>query len=625
MKGVALLSLLSATALAHPAGLWWGTDVCYTSPENTDNQCTEAQESGFGWSEPGEFDLSELGNGDNWSFEGFEFVGLAPKNNCRASGYQGNCIGGRLSRADNWKLKISAADAPFSIRNFHLSTSRSTDVFIIYEMPDGSTCHHVASSSFRGTDIGNDQCGGATSVEFTLPEASKFGDCDLEIHQIDFDCSTGTKPPGPPVDEPPHSHSHPEPSPSSTTSRPHVHKPSSVEEMVSSSTHYHNEPSTSTIMITAKIPETTPWTKRPETSSVWSSTKIPQTTAWTKRPETSSVWSSTKIPQTTAWTKRPETSSFWSTARIPMTSVYTPKLETSTIWVTEEITVTKCAPTVTECPAHSTVVVTSTHAVSTTVCSSNVVVPTSTTPSPPLITAPCPDVVPKCINTWLSTPKCDSNSDAGCFCPSSEFTSKVSSCIHAWSRSKEEEDSSLAYFAGICAPYVPKNPEIVEIVPTTTPLVHVPATTSWGLITHATRPSSVPVHVPTHVPTQPPSTPCTTITWSSHTATVPQVAFSTVTCSSTTSVGLVLVTPTKTPSYSSQSVRVSSSSMTTSCRTHTAPVATPMVPKTTVKEPTVSWPNIPEPSETVVHANSGSTLPLSTFWAFGVALLAFLV
>lgn len=57
---------------------WWGTDFCYPSPENTDNHCSVAQESGFDW--------SELANGDNWSYEGFSFDGFAPKDGCRASG-----------------------------------------------------------------------------------------------------------------------------------------------------------------------------------------------------------------------------------------------------------------------------------------------------------------------------------------------------------------------------------------------------------------------------------------------------------------------------------------------------------------------------------------------------------
>jgi hypothetical protein len=399
-------------------------------------------------------------------------------------------------------------------------------------MPDGSTCHHVASSSYRGTDIANDQCGGATSVEFTLPEENKFGDCDLEIHSIDFDCSTGTKPPGHPVSDPPHSHH--EPTPTSTVTLPHVHT-SVVSEVHSTTSHPHTDP---------------PHSHHEPT------------------PTSTAEIHSTHIPVT------------------------------STIWTTEKITVTKCAPTVTNCPAHSTVVV------------------TSTKPSPPLVTAPCPDVVPKCLNTWLDIPKCTSNSDAACFCPSSEFTDKVSSCIRAWSSNKKEQDSALSYFAGICAPYVPNNPSIITIVPTPTPPVHAHTTTAHHHITGITRTVTV------GVTTAPPSTPCTTITWSSHTATVPQVGFSTVTCSSTTSVGLVLVTPTSTPSQTSHSVHVSSSKMSTRCSTSAPAVSTATVPKPTATVPAHTKTPVSTPTETIIHANAGTKLPMSSFWTFGVALVA---
>ncbi|CAI7582597.1 unnamed protein product [Penicillium viridicatum] len=539
MKGIALLSLFGA-ALAHPAGLWWGTDVCYTSPDNTDNQCSDVQQKGF--------DLSELANGDNWSFEGFHFVGLEPKNGCQGSSYGGTCLGGKLSSDDDWTIKISATDAPFSIRNFHLSTSRSTDVFIIYEMPDGSSCHHVASSSYRGTDVGNDQCGGAVSVEFTLPQESKFGDCDIEIHSIDFDCSTGSKPPGPVLDP---SHSHPAPSPSSSVSLPPFH-----------------------------------------------------------------------LPHTTL--------------EVPTISHSSQKMTTSTIWTTEEITVTKCPPTVTNCPGHSTVLVTSTYPLSTTVCPSKPAetdpgitsprvmhsrppitssITTATEPSPPVVTAPCPNVVPKCLNTWLTIPKCDSNSDAACFCPSTEFTDKVSSCIRAWSSSKKEEDSALAFFAGICAPFVPENPAIVDIATTCTSSDPVPKTTAGPKVTPSTRTVVATVGVPTPAP----QAPCTTISWASHTATVPLVGFSTVTCSSTTSVNLVVVTTSSPLSKIGHTAHASSSTLTTSCKTHPTSRITPTAHNPTVPKPTGS-----KPSGTVVLANVGSKLPVCGFWTFGIALFALL-
>ncbi|KAH0547900.1 hypothetical protein GP486_008359, partial [Trichoglossum hirsutum] len=49
-------------------------------------------------------------------------------------------------------------------------------------------------------------------------------------------------------------------------------------------------------------------------------------------------------------------------------SAAAPKMTTSTVYTTKLVTITSCASTVTYCPAHSTVVVTSTIAVSTTVC-----------------------------------------------------------------------------------------------------------------------------------------------------------------------------------------------------------------------------------------------------------------
>ncbi|CAG8895774.1 unnamed protein product [Penicillium egyptiacum] len=606
MKGIALLSLLGAT-LAHPAGLWWGTDVCYTSPDNTDNQCSDVQRKGF--------DLSELANGNNWSFEGFHFVGLEPKNGCQGSSYGGTCLGGRLSRDDDWTIKIYAADAPFSIRSFHLSTSRSTDVFIIYEMSDGSSCHHVASSSYRGTDVANDQCGGAVSVEFTLPEESKFGDCDLEIHQINFDCSTGSKPPGHTVLEP--SHSHTESSPSSTTSLPPFHWTS---QDVSTTSHSSQRMTTSTVWTTEEftITKCAPTvTNCPGHSTVLvtstyplSTTVCPSTPAETKPSTTSHVHSDP--PSSTA--SLPP--SHWTSQEVSTTSHSSQRMTTSTVWTTEEITITKCAPTATNCPAHSTVLVTSTYPLSTTICptiTSSISTTTATVPSPPAVTAPCPNVVPKCLNTWLSIPKCNSNSDAACFCPSTEFTDKVSGCIRAWSSSKKEEDSALAYFAGICAPFVPENPAIVDIATTCTSSGPVPKTTAGPQITGNTRTIAETVGVATSVP----RTPCTTISWASHTATVPHVGFSTVTCASTTSVNLVVVTTTSPPSKTGHHAHVSSSKMTTSCKTHTTSLLTPTAPKTTLSKPTGS-----KPTETVIYGNVGSKLLLCNFWAFGIVLLA---
>ncbi|KAJ5350359.1 hypothetical protein N7541_008086 [Penicillium brevicompactum] len=591
MKGFTLISVFGAAALAHPTGLWWGTDVCYTSPDKVDNQCSPAQQVGFDW--------SQLGNGDNWSFDGFNFVGFSAKDGCASS--DGSCIGGQLSREDGYTLEVNTADTPFSIRKFHLSTSRDTDVLITYEMPKGRPCRQVAFSSRQGTDVHNDQCGGATAVKFQLPEESKFGECTLDIHSINFDCSAGEEH----TEHPTSSITPSEPEP--TPIPEHEHEHTSVVEVSSPSPSVHVHHPTS--IWEASSPSLS--VQEYEHTSTW---EAPSPSPSVHEHQHTSVWEvSSPSP--------PEHEHHQPTTTIdPVVSVPSQTHSVVTVWTTAEVTVTKCGPTVTDCPAHSTVVVTSTRSVSTTTCPSGSTEPNaghslptilpssststswitaattvSTTPNIPT-PAPCPELVPKCMNTWLSIPKCDSNSDAACFCPSSEFTDKVQSCIHAWGNSKQEIDSGLSYFAGICAPYVPKNPTIIDIVPSQSPPdSHVTATAS-----------------------EPVETPCTTLTWSSHTVTVPQVGFNTVTGSSTTSVGLVVGTPASaqvtSPSHTGHSKKPSATS--TPCSTHTSTLITTVLPR----PPTSTKPGS-EPTETVVHANAGAKPYVGYLWAFGSAAL----
>ncbi|KAJ5765257.1 hypothetical protein N7520_004816 [Penicillium odoratum] len=488
MKLIGSIALLSAVALAHPSGLWWGTDFCYPSPENTDNHCSEAQEDGFDW--------SELADGDNWSFEGFSFDGFAPKDGCRVSG--GKCIEGKLSRDDDWDLQIDAEQAPFSVKQFHITTSRDADLYLTYTLADGSPCHQVVSASPDGSDIVNEQCGDAVSVNFQLAVLDQFGDVDLELHQMGFDCSPGPKPAGPLV---------------VTSSQPPP---------------------------TTKIVVPTPPVESP------------------KAPTTTTVEVIPTKPQ-----------------------AVTP----SVVYTTDVVTVTRCPPSVTDCPDHDTI---STTMVTTSAAAS------SSSP-------PCPDLVPKCLNTWLSVPKCSSNSDAACFCPSSEFTAKFKSCVEAWSSSQEQTDSALSYFAGICAPYIPGNPDIISLVPTTTPSVS---------SQHGTgAPSSTPsVVVVTPVPE-----PCTTVTWSSHTVTVPQVGFSTKTDASTTVVNLVTGSPLP-PVISSFTT---TKTITKSC---TSTSTTPEAKKSTSSTgaPTTSPPT---PTSTFVVSNAGSKVFSGNLWAIAVFIL----
>ncbi|KAF3492259.1 extracellular serine-threonine rich protein [Arthroderma uncinatum] len=209
-------------------------------------------------------------------------------------------------------------------------------------------------------------------------------------------------------------------------------------------------------------------------------------------------------------------------APVPVPTTYVTQ-STSTVYTTSMMTVTSCPPGTPNCPSDSTVVVTSTIALSTTICpvtltqtgiptqvpaptygapgSTSGVEPTQVTPGAPAPSAPaptgsvpapapgsptpqlpaqCPPVVPKCLNTWITIPKCSSNSDISCFCPSPEFTDKAIQCIRSWGSSDAEVQAALTCFTAICIEHIPKNPGIVTAIPPSITLGPMPVTSVPG-------------------------------------------------------------------------------------------------------------------------------------------------
>ncbi|RAL07120.1 extracellular serine-threonine rich protein, partial [Aspergillus homomorphus CBS 101889] len=137
----------------------WGTDESFTSPDNTETTCSAKQQAGFDWSDLAVGSLLS-------SYDGFEFSGFSVSNNfSTASDDQVKSIVGKLTKDSSASPKISSAskDQDFSINDFQLATSRDADIRIVYSMADGTTCNSLASVSVSGTDVTNDQCGGATS------------------------------------------------------------------------------------------------------------------------------------------------------------------------------------------------------------------------------------------------------------------------------------------------------------------------------------------------------------------------------------------------------------------------------------------------------------------------------
>jgi hypothetical protein len=133
---------------------------------------------------------------------------------------------------------------------------------------------------------------------------------------------------------------------------------------------------------------------------------------------------------------------------------------------------------------------------------------------------------------------CGSNTDASCYCPSSEFVCNVFECLSAHGASDDEIASAQSYFQGICAPYVSSNPAVVTCAPN--------PTTTVGSTQTDVPVTTVQVYTTVFVQCSESGTAISgssTESVLSTVITVPQVIFQTVTDSTTASAALVIGTP----------------------------------------------------------------------------------
>ncbi|RYP46392.1 hypothetical protein DL768_007409 [Monosporascus sp. mg162] len=299
--------------------------------------------------------------------------------------------------------------------------------------------------------------------------------------------------------------------PESTTSSTGVETTSSAVESVTESS--ATESSATESYPTTAPPESTTSSAGAETTSSAVETTSSAVETTSSAVESTGSYPTTAPPESTTSSAGAETTSSAvesatsssATEATTFTSV-TSYMTTSTVYSTIVSTVTSCAPTVTDCPAGEgeTAIVTSTVAISTTICpvtetftsvstpvqpetsatekpSGETPVPSATTatspgedstsatsPSGPIETLPCPDVVPQCLNTWLDTIGCRDNTDSACYCPSKDFVDNVFDCLYSHGESEEAVQEAITYFQGICAPHAPENPGIVTYPETIT-------------------------------------------------------------------------------------------------------------------------------------------------------------
>ncbi|RYP89533.1 hypothetical protein DL770_004352 [Monosporascus sp. CRB-9-2] len=553
MKNTAsLVALAAGLSQVTATGFGFINAPKFSAPHNSDNFCLPDWKGGFDWADlsPGKFD----------SYKGFKWGGftcedkfskrdeLAPRTFA-----QDKCISGKATKDKTTSPFISCDNSKgskkTSIKEFHVQPEFDCDLEFHYTMPDGGSCKHRSRCSKSGTKVKNTQCGGAVDVVITYPEQPEIPDkdgCHFGIPSIIFDCETASRTSYLPsattssaVNTPPpvsvttsssagvttssasaETSTYPGETPSSvittssnapvysTTSSAGVETTSSAVETTSSAV----ESSATESYPTTAPPESTTSSAGVETTSsavettssaVESVTESSATESYPTTAPPESTTSSAGVETTSSAVESATSSS--ATEATTFTSV-TSYMTTSTVYSTIVSTVTSCGPTVTDCPAGEgeTATVTSTVAISTTICpvtetftsvstpvqpetsatekpSGGNPVPSATTatspgedstsatsPSGPIETLPCPDVVPQCLNTWLDTIGCKDNTDSACYCPSKDFVDNVFDCLYSHGESEEAVQEAITYFQGICAPHAPENPGIVTYPETIT-------------------------------------------------------------------------------------------------------------------------------------------------------------
>ncbi|KAF3051071.1 hypothetical protein E8E11_010748 [Didymella keratinophila] len=554
-------AIIATGLLGHAAATWNMFGSPFNSPNYNNNECSDKQKAGFDW--------SDLKDGDsNFNYGDFDFSGgwecsnsFGKRDLISKRTFGSKCIKNKVSKEKPASFGCDKRKSGFSITHIDVSVEFDVDLELHYTMEDGSKCKQVAPCSSSGSTIQNTQCGGAKSVDVYLPKHDKSDkECEIGFHNIGFDCNPGKgyTPPSPPE------------APSS--SAPVVSKPAS-------SAPASSAPATEvTVSSSAEVPSSTsevsvptpPATETPSTpcggygqdscegSTVVSSAPVETPTSHIPGTVSSVRYTNSSVPATTApaTQETPASQPLIESTSAPVESTSAPACDGSYGASCEGTTAVTSAVST---PLASTI---SSYSV---ILSTGVPQPSPSSPNYPPVSPP--DVLPKCMNTWLEiSGDCKNNADASCYCKNKDFTKNVIDCVSAWCGTDDETRQSLQYLIGICAEHVPENPGLVTDCPSYIPLNPTPASPTapaGGVSTPAGEVGSTTAAVPGTTPspevpsggesTTAASTPCTTITMGSTTLTIPQVHFTTETneagaAAPTEPVGLVPGTaPAQTP------------------------------------------------------------------------------
>ncbi|KAF2803798.1 uncharacterized protein BDZ99DRAFT_452913 [Mytilinidion resinicola] len=459
--------LISGLAAQQVTATWDRYAPVFKNPTNCNNECTDKQKSGYGW--------GDLPTGNFDSYDDFNFSGgwtCANSFNKRDAltkrTFNSKCAKTTVSKSSPASFSCSKSTG-FSVDELQVSVEFDCNLEFHYGMEDGSTCKQVSPCQKEGTTVKNTQCGGAKTVQVYLGDHGEQGkdSCEIGLHYIGFNCD-----------------SHSSSSVSSSASVPGTPESSATVPVGPTTTPSIPE-SSSTVVVATTSAACVPGTYGCGSSSA----SVPGT------PESSSA-SIPGTPESSSASVPGTPQSFSATA--PVETTTPPSIPESSSTVVVATTSVPCVPGAYGCQASSASVPgtpessaasvpgtpeSSAASVPGTPESSAASVPgtpesTSTSTPSAVPTSSCPGVLPKCMNTWITTKsQCKDNTDFSCYCKNADFTKSVIECVSAWGADSSEVQAALSYLVGICAPFVPQNPGLITNCPSTVTLGPTPAET----------------------------------------------------------------------------------------------------------------------------------------------------
>ncbi|KAG5970168.1 hypothetical protein E4U56_007968 [Claviceps arundinis] len=491
----------------------------FNTPHNVDNQCTPEQEKGW--------DFKDLPTGSFDKYLGFQFGGGW---NCEASTrgkLQGRTFGNiakiisglcPLHGALDIGLGAHAGVDAFSIGSIDLSTEFDVRLEFHYDMQDGSVCKHSADCKKGGSTIVNNQCGGAKKVKIVYPPqpSTSKNTCKISCHKISWHCGSGGSPPPPGQVSIPgtltasgFSSTGSIPGVTTTPTTPDMETTPGVTTSATSATTSPGQDTTpsypgitssaATSATTSPGQDTTP--SYPGVTSATSATSATTSPGQDTTPSYPGVTSSAATSATSsmpgASTDSTETTPGASISTTPgqETTPSVPGVSTNTQPGTTDMQSTQStsgpATFVTSISSAECHACSSTETSYLTVPGAVSTVQTGDKPQPTTPggkpSPPCPQVVPRCLNTFLELKsKCKDNKDAACYCPNKDFVNVVFNCIYAHGENDNVISEAISFFQGMCGQYIPQNPAIatgckpiIEIITVTgTPrITNIPYTT----------------------------------------------------------------------------------------------------------------------------------------------------